>query len=219
MASVDRREQERARRKQDILQAARAVFAQDGFRRATVDQIAQRAEVAKGTIYLYFASKEAILAELVLCALSDLSARLEAASNGPSLLHPDEKLRAMAAAYLAFAQRAPDYFRLLTAFDSGDFERGLSPDRQEQIRAQSTHAMDLVAQAIADGMALGLFAPGDARQTAGVIWAALNGALALMAHPIRRALVATDAAGLYYATLDLCLNGLTSPTANERSAP
>jgi AcrR family transcriptional regulator len=210
MATQARREQDRARRKQAILLAARAVFAQSGFRRATVDQVAQRAEVAKGTIYLYFENKEAILAELVLCALSELGAKLAAASDGPSLLHPDEKLRAMADAYLAFALRSPDYFRLLTAFDGGDFQRGLSPERQEQIQAESGRTLDLVTQAISDGMALGLFAAGDARQAAGVLWAALNGALALMSHPVRRQLVATDQLGLYRATLATCLRGLAA---------
>lgn len=218
MATQERREQDRARRKQDILLAARAVFAQDGFRRATVDQIAQQAEVAKGTIYLYFESKETILADLVLLALGDLSAQLNAANDGPSLLHPDEKLRAMADAYLAFAQRAPDYFRLLTTFERSDLAGGISSERLEQIQAESNRALDLVAQAVADGMALGLFAPGDARQIAGALWAALNGALTLMAHPVRRALVATDAISLYHLTLALCLKGLACPTPSKRSA-
>ncbi len=219
MTTQERREQDRIRRKQEILLAARAIFAQEGFRRATVAQIAQRAEVAKGTIYLYFETKEAILAELVLCALSELAAQLTAANDGPSLLHPDEKLRAMADAYLAYAQRAPDYFRLLTAFDRGDFASGLSPELLGQIRVESDRTLVLVAQAIADGMALGLFASGDARQLAGALWAALNGALALMAHPVRRALVATDTTNLYHLTLALYLKGLTCPTLNERSNP
>lgn len=219
MATQERREYERARRKQEILLAARAVFDQNGFRHATVEQIAQRAEVAKGTIYLYFESKEAILAELVLYTLNELTAQLLAASDNHSLLHPDEKLRAMADAYLAFAQRAPDYFRLLNAFDRGDFISGLSPQRREQIQAESQRTLDLVAQAIADGMALGLFAPGDARLAAGALWAALNGALALMAHPVRRTLMATDTASLYHFTLALYLKGLARPTPNERSIP
>lgn len=217
MATQDRREQDRIRRKQEILLAARAVFAQDGFRRATVDQVAQRAEVAKGTIYLYFENKEAILAELVLCALSDLASSLMAANDGHSLLHPDAKLRAMARAYLTFAQHSPDYFRLLTTFDSDDFESGLSAARRDQIRAESDRVLDLVTQAISDGMALGVFAAGDARQCAGVIWAALNGALTLMSHGMRRQLIATDIAGLCNATMEICLKGLAAPTPIERS--
>ncbi len=217
MATQDRREQDRIRRKQQILLAARAVLAQNGFRRATVDQVAQRAEVAKGTIYLYFENKEAILAELVLCALSNLAGSLMAANNGHSLLHPEAKLRAMARAYLTFAQHSPDYFRLLTTFDSDDFASRLSAARRDQIRAESDRVLDLVTQAISDGMALGVFTAGDARQCAGVIWAALNGALALMSHGIRRQLIVTDMAGLYNATTEIYLRGLAAPTPIKRS--
>ncbi len=219
MAPIDRRDQERARRKQEILQAARAVFAESGFERATVDAVAHRAEIGKGTIYLYFENKETILAELVLQALSELVLRLQTASDQCSLLHPDQRLHAMADAYLAFAQNAPDYFRLLNAYDHGSFQTGISAGLRQQIIAESNRTLELVAQAIADGMALGLFAPGDARQLAGVIWAALNGARALMAHPVRRELAAADAIDLYRATITLCLKGLTGPSPGERSVP
>ena len=49
------------------------MFAETGWHRATVDAVAERAQVSKGTIYLYFGSKEAILAELVLQALDELA--------------------------------------------------------------------------------------------------------------------------------------------------
>lgn len=209
MATQVRREQDRARRRNDILMAARAVFAEDGFRRATVDQIAQRAEVAKGTIYLYFETKEAIMADLVLLALAELQIQLRAAVESQSILQPDGRLRAMADAYLTFSQRSPDYFRLLTAFDGGDLGGNLSPQRNELILAASNRTLDLVAQAVADGVALGIFAVRDVRQAAAVLWAGLNGSLALLAHPIRRTLIQTDLPGLYHATLELLLRGFT----------
>lgn len=209
MATQDRREQERARRRNDILMSARAVFAQDGFRRATVDRIAQRAEIAKGTIYLYFETKEAILADLVLLALAELQRQLEDAIEAHSVLQPEGRLRAMADAYLAFSQRSPDYFRLLTAFDGGDLGENLSPQRNQLILAASNRTLDLVAQAIADGVALGVFHVGDARHAATILWAGLNGSLALLAHPIRRTMIQTDLPGLYHATLDILLKGLS----------
>ncbi|MFV1979588.1 MAG: TetR/AcrR family transcriptional regulator [Rhodothermia bacterium] len=49
-----RREQEREARRLRMLQAARSVFAERGFRQATLDEIAQRSEFGKGTIYNYF---------------------------------------------------------------------------------------------------------------------------------------------------------------------
>ena len=48
-------------RREDILQAAREVFRQSGYEKAHMADIAQRAGVAKGTVYLYFESKRALL--------------------------------------------------------------------------------------------------------------------------------------------------------------
>jgi hypothetical protein len=100
---------------------------------------------------------------------------------------------------------------LLSAFDRGAFQSGISPERRAQILETSNHTLALVAQAIADGMALGMFASGDAHQSAGVLWAALNGALTLVAHPIRREMMHVNASGLYRATLETCLRGLGCP--------
>ena len=117
----------------------------------------------------------------------------------------------MADAYLTFSQRSPDYFRLLTVFDGGHLGADLSAVRRESILDASNQTLDLVTQTIADGMALGLWAEGDARQAAAVFWAGLNGSLVLLAHPIRRTMLAIDTSGLYRAMLELLLKGLASP--------
>ena len=52
-------------RPQEILEAALAVFAEKGFAAARMDDIGARAGVSKGTIYLYFQSKEAVFRALV----------------------------------------------------------------------------------------------------------------------------------------------------------
>ncbi len=59
---LTRRERERQMRRTEILQAAKAVFAEKGYTHATLDEIAQRAEFGKGTLYNYFeGGKEDIL--------------------------------------------------------------------------------------------------------------------------------------------------------------
>ncbi|MBK8912572.1 MAG: TetR/AcrR family transcriptional regulator [Chlorobi bacterium] len=57
---IPRRERERMMRRQDILQAARAVFARKGFGAAKLEDVAERAEFGKGTLYNYFTNKEAL---------------------------------------------------------------------------------------------------------------------------------------------------------------
>jgi len=53
-SSLSRRERERQMRRRAMLDAARAVFAEKGYAQATLDEIAERAEFGKGTLYNYF---------------------------------------------------------------------------------------------------------------------------------------------------------------------
>lgn len=61
-------------RRTQILQAARESFAKHGLGPVTMSQIAKRARVAKGTIYLHYHSKEAILRDAVRDGIKDLRA-------------------------------------------------------------------------------------------------------------------------------------------------
>ena len=62
--SRPRAELAKAARREDILAAARRVFAARGFRGTTIADIADDAGIALGTIYLYFPSKEGVFAAL-----------------------------------------------------------------------------------------------------------------------------------------------------------
>jgi len=59
-----RAELAKAARREEILTAARRVFAERGFRGTTIADIAEAANIALGTIYLYFPSKEEVFAAL-----------------------------------------------------------------------------------------------------------------------------------------------------------
>lgn len=66
---LSRREREQLIRRQAMLDAARAVFAEKGYRQATLEEIADRAEFGKGTLYNYFeGGKE----ELLFAVLDDV---------------------------------------------------------------------------------------------------------------------------------------------------
>jgi AcrR family transcriptional regulator len=66
-------------RRQAILHAALEEFSRRGFAAARLDDVARRAGVAKGTIYLYFKDKESLFQELVLSELTPVVGALEAA--------------------------------------------------------------------------------------------------------------------------------------------
>ncbi|WP_375688545.1 TetR/AcrR family transcriptional regulator [Pseudooceanicola sp. LIPI14-2-Ac024] len=60
-------------RPDEVLDAALALFTEQGYARTTVDQVARRAGFSKGTVYLYFSSKEAILEGLVRRAVEPIA--------------------------------------------------------------------------------------------------------------------------------------------------
>src|ERR1043166_8649262 len=68
-------------RREAILAAALDEFSARGFAAARLDDVARRAGVAKGTIYLYFRDKEALFQELVRSVIGPLVARFEAAAE------------------------------------------------------------------------------------------------------------------------------------------
>ncbi len=203
-----RRAREKEERRDSILSAARDVFYEKGFHRVKVDDVARRAEVSKGTVYLYFESKESLLAHLLLEDLEALVAALEAAFAPGEALPAEARLRRLAQAYLDFFQANPHSFRLLMAFDRGHFQESVSADLYQHILMTSLRGLTWLVRTIQQGMDEGAFAPGEARQAAGATWAALNGVLVLLGHPLRRELLAADLDSLYAAALDLVLKGL-----------
>src|SRR6184192_311620 len=68
-----------AERRGAIIEAAMDEFIARGFAATRLDDVAQRAGVAKGTIYLHFKDKEALFEELVRTMLSPLVGAIEAA--------------------------------------------------------------------------------------------------------------------------------------------
>ncbi|MDY6909625.1 MAG: TetR/AcrR family transcriptional regulator [Thermodesulfobacteriota bacterium] len=68
--------------REKILDAALELFSVKGFHQATVDEIADRAGVGKGTLYRYFSNKEALFHELVQSRLKDLERQAEAVLDG-----------------------------------------------------------------------------------------------------------------------------------------
>jgi len=66
MGLLERREKEKDSRRMLILKSARTLFFAKGFKNVTVDKIARFSELGKGSIYLYFNSKEEIYAQILL---------------------------------------------------------------------------------------------------------------------------------------------------------
>ena len=65
MKDLPRKERERLRRQQELLEAAEEVFSQKGFPNATIQEISEKSELATSTIYQLFQNKEEIYLALL----------------------------------------------------------------------------------------------------------------------------------------------------------
>jgi AcrR family transcriptional regulator len=100
-----------------LLDAAAAVFAKKGFRAAKATDIAGRADVAVGTLYLHFGDKEGIARAVALQALGELRTCLRRAVERPGL-NAEAAARAHATALVNFVSGTKAHGRLLFAADS-----------------------------------------------------------------------------------------------------
>lgn len=107
---------DREGRRQDILLAARQVFARRGYEPATLEAVAREAGLAKGTLYLYFKNKEDLYFHTAVHVLESLqSSILEAAERSSGVL---ERLRAIALGQFDFFLRHRETLQLLAPFSN-----------------------------------------------------------------------------------------------------
>ena len=78
--SAEPEEDRRKQRERAIIECAKEVFAERGFHNASINDIIQRANIARGTFYLYFGGKQAVFDKILDEALVELRARASRAS-------------------------------------------------------------------------------------------------------------------------------------------
>jgi len=179
VGTAERKEREKQRRRNDILDAAEEVFFEKGFRNATMDDVAEKAEVAKGTLYLHFKSREMLQIAINVRAMTVLKERFYAAVAGKP--NGAEKLMAIGWAYIRFAEEFPYYFRAMSFFET------LGPEDLEKIKdepgAMASHEsgsaiLGLMAETVREGQADGSLREDlDPMKTAILLWAGGNGAI------------------------------------------
>lgn len=169
MGTRERRERERQELRQDILAAARAIAAHDGWQAVTIRKVADRIEYSPPTIYDYFDNKEAILLELMREGARLLLADLAAARADAS--DPEDALLRMARAYWDFAWTNPELYQVMHGMGGAPF---CGDDAPAEIRALD----EVIIAALRDLEQTGLTvdAPADAVDIA---WATLHGLISL----------------------------------------
>jgi AcrR family transcriptional regulator len=182
MSVQDRKRRERRARRQTILEAAAAVFAQHGLDSATIEMVAQKAEVAVGTIYLYFHSRDDLFLQLTADRIEGLTTRYAAIQA--SKLDPLAELRTMARAYIDYLNNSRELFLIHQSVGYARIRKRLKRktefEHYNQVLSLGHKTFGQWEAAVGRVYELGLI-PNvmDLATTASVMWASLNGAFML----------------------------------------
>ncbi len=168
------REKEEIQRR--ILDAARELFAVEGFEAVTMRKIADRVEYTPTALYFHFKDKNALFRRLCAEDFAAMAARFQVLSRVPD---PLERLRMLGRGYIAFALEHPHQYRLMfmtmDAPESGPGEPSAGLERPD--RGAYAALRRVSAEAIARGQIRPEFSDPD--MVAQTIWAGVHGVAAL----------------------------------------
>jgi AcrR family transcriptional regulator len=171
MAILEQSERQKQERRQQILTAAKQVFADAGYHGASINAIIERAQIARGTFYLYFESKAAVFDSILDHAMADLRARLHRIDVvDPKAPPPQVQLRTQVIATLEYIVRdRPLAILLLSAGHTPDAE---AAERLDQFFAE---VRDLLRRAFESGREIGLTRKLDSELAAAAMLGMIRG--------------------------------------------
>jgi TetR/AcrR family transcriptional regulator len=178
MGTKQRKIKEKLKRRKDILEVAKEVFFSKGLEAATMEEIANKAELSKGTLYLYFKSKEELYVSLVEEG-AQLFHDYFTKATSPLLSATMQTLNLIDAFYSFYVEHRP-YYTILTSIQSGSIEREKISDAvYERIHGLAMNLLSYIEGIIRKGITSGEFIDADPRDTALSFWALATGVFAV----------------------------------------
>jgi AcrR family transcriptional regulator len=204
MGITERREREKEEVRKKILDAARELFAAEGYERVTMRRVAEAIEYSPTTIYLYFEDKDDLVRGL---CHADFGRLLQAMETVARPKDPVEEIRQLGRAYCAFALESPNQYRFMFMTPVGKEEK-LEDGNPGDL--SFGHLLDAVKRAVAAGR----FRPIDPLTAAQVLWMSVHGvAAALITLPAPHWPHGPAAPDLVDQVLDNALRGLAAEKA------
>ncbi len=160
----------RAERRRQILDAAQEVFADAGYHGASIHAIIEKAEIARGTFYLYFESKEAVFAAVLDQAMFELRRRIVGVDMAPGAAPPEDQLReGLASIVELFVTDRPLAIVLLSSTWTPDAEAAA------KLKAFYEEVRSIIALSLELGIQLGLVRPCHPQRTAAALLGLVRG--------------------------------------------
>ncbi len=180
--AAGRRDADKERRREAILEAATELFAKHGLENVTFGDIAEAAGLSRPLVYFYFPDRETLFFEAVARSEQALQARFATAARPH--LDGRAQITAIGRAYLAFLEEQPSCFHLVAAHGARKKTAGARTHPMEA-RIDELHArtMAMLTDTLARGVKEGVLRRdlGDLLQVAVCLWAFTHGLAQIIA--------------------------------------
>lgn len=120
MGVAERKEREKEQRRQEIISAAEKIFFKQGVDNATMDDVAEEAELSKATLYLYFSSKEDLYFAIYIKGQQTFFKMIEKTIEKTD--DTRKKIETFISTVISFQKKHPDYFEAFFYFLTKEFD-------------------------------------------------------------------------------------------------
>lgn len=176
MGVTERKEREKIQRREAIIDAAEKIFFKDGIEDASMDQIAQEAELSKGTLYLYFKSKDELYRAIILRGFIILKRLMKESSLTQETGF--QNVKAISEAYIRFSNEHLGYFNAILYYQNDIFNsKNREPSLVQSLEGGNA-VIGVLIHAIEKGKLDGSIHPEiNEPETAFVLWSQITGLL------------------------------------------
>lgn len=175
MGSKQRREREKEALRQDILDAARELFVNEGYENVSMRRVAEKIEYSPTTIYLYFEDKASLLYAICEETFAKLAKRMEAI--GKESDDPLEVLRKGCRAYVDFGLKNPNHYKL-TFINHPEHPR--DPKRHLREESMGMRAYGNLRAGVEECIKAKKFRETDVESVTQMMWAGGHGVTSLL---------------------------------------
>lgn len=179
-----RRREEAEARRNSILEAARESFLSKGVAGTTMNDIARACNLAKGTLYLYFTSKEEVAFTLLLRATEDLLTALQDALE--PRMRASDQIRTLALAYYRFFEAQPESFRFMFVIPHDTYSGKILQDLVDHWGNTGRAALGILDGLLRQATLEGDVEVDDTWSTAAALWSAVTGVIVIPSQEVRR---------------------------------
>jgi AcrR family transcriptional regulator len=174
MGIQERKQRERERRRQQIIVAAKRVFSERGFSKATMEDIAHEAELSPGTLYLYFKNKDELYASLSLRILQYMNIRLEDVKKEKGS-DPEQKIRSIKEALYDVYQFDPLILINMFRLQSSETVKNLSSPLLDNLSELSRNSLQILAKIFTTSPGANRLLTSQPNVVADIVWSLFTG--------------------------------------------